>query len=225
MALFLLRLTKFYLYRLMRNLFFLSFLLFPFLSLAQPKGFKPVGNVSAFQQNLAQASKNQQSIKSDFKQTKVLQLLADKVNSSGRFYFQNPDKVRIEYTQPFKYLLVMNGKGLLVKDEQKTNKINASGSKMLQSVNRIMMDCMGGTVFANPDFKTTAFENGNAFLLNLKPVTGDMKKMFQQIDIYLDKAFNVQRLVMTEVGGDYSEMHFSNTQRNIALDASLFKVR
>lgn len=209
----------------MRKLFFLSLFLLPFLALAQPKGYKPVANLAGFQQQLAQASQQQRTIKSDFKQTKVLQLLAEKVNSSGKFYFQSPDKVRIEYTQPFNYLLVMNGKGLLVKDEQKTNKINAGSSKMLQSVNRIMMDCMGGTVFANPDFKTTAYERANGFLLRLKPATGDMKKMFEQIDIYLNNNFWVDKLVMTEVGGDYSEMNFSNTQRNLTLDANLFKVR
>lgn len=209
----------------MRKIIFLSLFLFPYLVYAQPKGYQQVVDVAHFQNNLAAASKQQRSIKSEFRQTKVMQLLAEKVNSSGKFYFQSPDKVRIEYTQPFKYLLVMNGKGLLVKDEQKTNKINASGSKMLQSVNRIMMDCMGGTVFANPDFKTTAYEGSGSYLLDLKPVTGDMKKMFQKIDIYLDKGFNVQKLVMTEVGGDYAEMNFFNTQRNQPLDASLFKVR
>lgn len=85
---------------------------------------------------------------------------------------------------------------------------------------------MSGTVLQNPDFKVASFENGQSYLLSLEPVTDAMKKMFKQIDVYMDKKnFDVSRLTMTENGGDYTDMDFSNTQHNIALNESLFKVK
>jgi len=209
----------------MKHLIICFLLLLPFGGFAQPKGYKPVANLSAFQQSLAQASRNVQSIQSDFKQTKVMTMLADRINSKGVFYFLGPDKVRIEYTSPFKYLMVMNGGGVLVKDDQKTTKVNTKNSKTMQSVNRIMMDCMRGTVFSNPDFRTSVYENGSGFVLSMKPATASMQKMFQSIDIYLNKAFDVTRLVMTEQGGDYSQMDFSGTKHNVALNDALFRVK
>lgn len=153
-------------------------------------------------------------------------MLAEKIKSKGKFYFKKEDKVRIEYTQPFSYLLVMNGGQLMVKDEQKTSKINTKNSKTMQSVNRIMVDCMRGTVFQNPDFKTAAYESGSTYLLSLTPANAAMKKMFSQIDVYMSrKNFDVDRLTMTETGGDFTDMDFTNTQHNVALNEALFKVK
>ncbi len=208
---------------------FFAFLLFclPVLNAAaQPKGYAPVKNVSAFQQQLSQSNAAKNTISSDFNQTKNLSLLADKIKSKGKFYFKKDDKVRIEYTSPFTYLMVMNAGQIMVKDEQKTSKINTRNSKTMQSVNRIMIDCMKGSVFQNPDFKVTAYENGGTYLLSLAPSNDAMKKMFKQIDVYMDKKnLDVSKLSMVEVGGDYTDMDFTNTQHNVALNETLFKVK
>lgn len=203
-----------------------AFLLLSFLGFAQPKGYQPVKDVPAFQKALSGANASRQTISSDFTQVKNLSMLAEKIKSKGKFYFKKEDKVRIEYTQPFSYLLVMNGGQLIVKDEQKTSKINTKNSKTMQSVNRIMVDCMRGTVFQNSDFKTSAYESNSTYLLSLAPTTPAMKKMFSQIDVYMSrKNFDVDRLTMTETGGDFTDMDFTNTQHNVALNEALFKVK
>ena len=194
--------------------------------MAQPKGFKALGNVPAFQQTLAKSTGSIQTIQSDFVQVKHLSLLSDKITSKGKFYYRKEDKVRIEYLTPFQYLLVMNAGQIMVKDEQKTSKINTRNSKTMQSVNRIMIDCMRGTVFTNTDFKVTAYENGNDYLLSLVPANDAMKKMFKTIDVYLAKgSLDVSRLTMTELGGDFTDMNFTKTQHNVTLNDALFKVR
>ena len=205
--------------------YFALMLLPGFLS-AQPKGFQPLKNTEAFRQSLAKSNASVQTISSDFTQVKNLSMLAEKIKSKGKFYFKKEDKARIEYTSPFSYLLVMNGGQLLVKDEQKTSKVNTKNSKTMQSVNRIMIDCMKGTVFQNPDFNTSSYESQDAYLLSMAPVTETMKKMFRQIDVFMGKkGLDVQRVVMTEQGGDLTEMSFTNTLHNIALNDALFKVK
>ena len=204
----------------------LSLLLVTLISFAQPKGFQQVKDVKEFQTRLSTSNAKVNTVSSDFTQTKNLALLSDKIKSKGKFYFKKEDKVRIEYTSPYSYLLVMNNGQIMVKDEQKTSKINTKNSKTMQSVNRIMIDCMRGTVLNNPDFKVSAFENGSSYLLSLVPATDAMKKMFKSIDVYLDKkSFDVDRLSMKEQGGDYTDMDFSNTQHNVALNDALFKVK
>ena len=193
---------------------------------AQPKGFQPVKNVGEFQAALSRSNASVNTVSSDFAQTKNLALLADKIKSKGKFFFKKEDKVRIEYTSPYSYLLVMNSGQIMVKDEQKTSKVNTKNSKTMQSVNRIMIDCMRGTVMNNPDFKVSAYESGSTYLLSLSPSNDAMKKMFKSIDVYLSKKnFDVDRLVMNEQGGDFTDMDFSNTQHNVALNDALFKVK
>ncbi|HXS36315.1 MAG TPA: outer membrane lipoprotein carrier protein LolA [Flavipsychrobacter sp.] len=210
------------------NKFFLTLLLSisSFVLYAQPKGYQPVNNLSAFQQSLTKSNAAVQTIMSDFVQTKNLSLLADKIKSKGKFYFKKENKVRIEYTTPYTYLLVMNGGQLMVKDEEKTSKINTRSSKTMQSVNRIIIDCMQGTVFHNTDFKVAAYENSQSYLLSLEPATDAMRKMFKKIDVYMNKKdFDVHKLTMTEQGGDFTDMDFINTQHNVALNENLFKIK
>ncbi len=210
----------------MRNIVTLLLILLSYTVSAQPAGYKKLVDITSFKAELSKANTGLNNISSDFKQVKNLSLLAEKIHSKGKFFFMKPGMVRIEYTEPYYYLMVMNGSKMLVKDEQKTNKINTGNSKMMQSVNRVMVDCMQGTVFANPDFKTTAYQDGGRYLLSLVPATADMKKLFEQIDVYMNKVgMDVVKLVMTEVGGDFTAMEFYNTKHNSSLNEVLFKVK
>jgi outer membrane lipoprotein-sorting protein len=210
----------------MRNAATFLFLLIALQIDAQPKGYQPVKNVQPFRESLSKVNSSIETISSDFLQTKNLSLLAEKIKSKGKFYYKKEDKVRIEYLTPYSYLLVMSGGQMMVKDEQKTNKINTRNSKTMQSVNRVMIDCMRGTVFNNPDFKVSVYENAGRYLLSMGPVADAMKKMFKQIDVYMDKkTFDVNRLSMIEEGGDYTDMDFTNTQHNISLNEALFKIK
>ena len=192
----------------------------------QPAGFSTVTNTVALQQSLAKNTASTQTITSDFTQVKHMKMLNDKVSSKGKFYYKKEHKIRIEYTSPFKYLLVMNGSSVIVKDGQKTNKINTRNSKAMQSANRIMMDCMTGSVYANKDFSVKTFENKGQYLLQLTPVAASMKGMFSRIDVYIEKSDNsVTKLLLNENGGDYTEMNFLNKKKNALLQDALFSVR
>ncbi len=191
-----------------------------------PKGFTSISNTTSLQNTLSASAKSTQSIVSDFNQVKHMKMLNDKVSSKGKFYFKKENRIRIEYTSPFQYLLVMNNGQIMVKDENKTNKINTRNSKTMQSVNNVMMDCMRGTVFNNKDFSVKAFEAKGQYLLQLTPVNSSMKSLFARIDVYLEKSDNsVSKLVMNENGGDYTDMIFSNKKINTVIPDALFSVR
>jgi outer membrane lipoprotein-sorting protein len=191
-----------------------------------PQGYTAVSNTISLQTTLAATAKKTQTISSDFTQVKHMKMMNDKVNSKGKFYFKKEDKIRIEYTSPFQYLLVMNGGQIMVRDENKTNKINTRNSKTMQSVNRVMMDCMRGTVFSNKDFNVKAFEAKGQYLLQLIPANSNMKGLFARIDVYIEKGDNsVSKLVMNENGGDYTDMNFTNKKINTSLADALFSIR
>lgn len=195
-------------------------------SQAQPSGFKPVGDLTSFKNYFAQASTKITAIESDFSQVKNLAMIKDKMLSKGKFYYKKDKKVRIEYTSPYKYMMVINGNDMKVKDEQKTSNYNAKSNKMMQSINNVMMDCMRGTVYSNKEFATSVFENAKEYALVLTPVTSVMKKMFTRIEVFLDKSdYNVLRLNMVENGGDNSLMTFTNRQMNKNLSDGLFSTK
>lgn len=193
---------------------------------AQKAGFSPLSNTSSLEQAMAKNAQQTQSISSDFVQVKHMKMLNDKVKSKGKFHYKKNDKVRIEYQSPFQYLLVMNGSMIFVKENGKVSKINTRNSMTMQAVNKIMMDCMRGTVFTNKDFSVKAFSSNDQYLLAMTPQNSTVKGLFKQIEVYINKTdHQVVKLVMNENGGDYTEMSFANRVLNASIADALFILR
>lgn len=210
----------------MKALLILLFSILTFSMQAQVAGYSPVKDLNSFKQHFAAASQKIMSIESDFTQVKNLAMLKDKITSKGNFYYKRANKVRIEYTKPYSYLMVLNNNDMKVKDEHKTSNYNTRSNKMMQSINNIMLDCMRGTVYDNKEFATSVFENPKEYLLIMSPTTSVMKKMFSKIEVYLDKTdYNVVRLNMIENGGDNSLMSFTNRVMNKNLADALFSTK
>lgn len=210
----------------MKRVLFLLLSFLPLFVMGQEKGFSLINSTQTLQAFLAKNAAQTNSISSDFLQEKQMKMLEGKVVSKGKFFYKKEDKVRIEYQQPFQYLLVMNRGSISVKDEGKTNKINTRNSKTMQSINHVMIDCMKGTVFNNKDFSVKAYESNQQYLLVLNPVDAGMKKMFSNIKVYLDKQNAVvTQLMMQENSGDFTLMKFSNIKTNAPVSDQLFNIR
>jgi len=193
---------------------------------AQHPGYRPVTDLAAFKEKFAAASRQTQSIKADFVQEKNLSLLTEKITSKGKFWFKKDKLVRMEYNQPFQYLLVINNNTVLVKDGQKENKISAKSNKLFQQINRMMVDCVQGTALSNPDFTITVFENTGSCLIELSPVTKGMKDYFKNINIIVAKKdYSVNKLEMYEQSGDNTIISFINKELNVAIPDALFAVK
>ena len=123
------------------------------------------------------------SLKSDFVQEKNLSMLSEKIVSKGIFWFKKENLVRMEYKQPFQYLMIINKNNVYIKDGQKENKISAASTKIFRQINRLMVDCVQGTVMNNPDFGVKAFEGNSGFLVELTPVGKGLKDYFKTIQV------------------------------------------
>jgi outer membrane lipoprotein-sorting protein len=196
-----------------------------FLATAQYTGYSTLVDADAFRNSFSKATSRISTIKSDFTQEKNLSMLAEKINSRGKFWFKKESQVRMEYTHPYQYLMVINKDRVLVKDKQKESKINTRSNKMFQQINRVMIDCMQGTVLNNQDFNTKLFENKSFVLIEMNPVVKGLKEMFRNIVLIVDKKdFSVLSINMTEPSGDNTLIKFVNKELNVQLQDNLFSV-
>ncbi|MDN3583543.1 LolA family protein [Mucilaginibacter flavus] len=193
---------------------------------AQHAGYTQLTDLSAFKAQFTATAQKTTSIKSDFVQEKNLSMLAEKITSKGKFWFKKDNMVRMEYTSPSKYLMIINKDNILVKDEQKENKINTKSNKLFQQINRIIVDCVQGSILSNPDFKVKVFENKGAYLIELSPVAKGLKDFFKSINISVDKKDNsVSNIDMEEPSGDNTTIHFINKEINATLPDALFAAK
>ncbi|MFT3902805.1 MAG: outer membrane lipoprotein carrier protein LolA [Niabella sp.] len=207
---------------------FFTFLVFAFAQVAsaQYAGYKPVANMSAFKTQFADASQKINTIASDFTQQKTLSMLSDKITSKGKFYFKKSNTVRMEYTSPYQYLMVIKDNKVLIKNGQKTNTMSARSNKMFRQMNQLMVDCARGTVFDNKDFSVKLFEGAGAYLAEMTPLTKEMSTLFKKVTLTFNKAgFAVNQIQLTEPGGDNTVITYHNQKFNIPLSDALFDVR
>ena len=192
---------------------------------AQYPGFKPVADMNKFSQLFTTAARNTQSIKSDFVQEKNLSMLSEKIVSKGKFWFKKNNQVRMEYTQPFQYLMIINQNNVYIRDGQKENKISTRSNKLFQQINKIIIDCIQGSVLNNPEYKTAVFENNQAFLIELKPSAKALKEFFKNINILVSKKdYSVTTLELHEQTGDKTVITYTNKELNTTLADALFAI-
>ena len=189
----------------------------------QYAGYKPMADLPAFKQRFATESQKVQTITADFTQEKVLTALTEKITSYGKFWFKRSNRVRIDYTRPFTYRMVMNGDKMLVRDGEKQSQVNVRSNKLFQQVNRIMIDCVQGTILESKDFTSRVFENDENYLLELTPTSKALREFFQVINLTVRKADYVATSIeMNEPGGDKTTIFFVDRKLNTPIADAVF---
>jgi len=201
-------------------LFFFSF------HCAYPQSFAPVKDAVALQKKIIEASAKIFTIQCDFTQEKNMSMLKDKAVSKGKFYFSKPGKVRLDYQQPVKNLIVMNNGKILMKDDKKTTQTDMHRSKMFQQLNNIIVGSINGSLYSGKDFTVSLTESNSAVKVELKPVSKMMKNFLSTIVLVLEKKdFTAIRIEMNEPSGDNTILSFSSREINKPLEETLFAVK
>jgi outer membrane lipoprotein-sorting protein len=178
-----------------------------------------------FKKSFAEATASTESIQSDFSQEKTLSMLSEKISSKGKFWYQKKDMLRMEYIQPYPYLIILNGGKIFMKDGQNENKISTGSNKVFQQVNRLMMDCVSGKMLDNPDFQYRVFENNGGWLIELKPLVKNLKRLYKNINIVIDKRdYSAKTIEMVELSGDKTVIRFQNKELNAQIPDSVFNI-
>jgi outer membrane lipoprotein-sorting protein len=178
--------------------------------------FTKMSNTEAFKTKLNEMSKSVKTIESNFTQEKNLSILSKAINSKGYFCYKKENKVRWEYTEPYSYLVIIQGSKLFVKDKSNKKQYDTQSNKMFQELNNFLVGCINGDILSKTsDYQIEYMENNVQFYVKLVPNSQKMKEMISEIHIYFDKKdYSVARLKMVEQGGDYTNIDFMNKKLN-----------
>jgi len=202
--------------RVMMLLLFCSFPL-----LAQ---FSPVTDIESFRLRLSTENKQFTNIECDFVQYKYLTIMDEPLVSSGRFYYQQDDKIRLDYFQPSPYLIVLNGQKVKIVVGGKTNVYDMSAYQMITMIKSMLSACLFGDFSgAGRDYRMSVTEDKTVYQVNIEPLNRRMKRYLQKIEISFDKKdFSVNQLLVREPSGDSTRHVFSNKKFNSPLPDDLF---
>ena len=177
-------------------------------------------------QQINQAASAMKTMQCDFVQTKHIRMLNDKMVSKGRMYYQQPNRLRWEYTSPYAYTFILNGDKVMLKNQQRTDVIDANQNKLFREIARIMMNTVVGKCLSDDkDFQTTLSETPTEWIATLVPQRKDMKGMFQKIILHFNRQqAMVAQVELIEKQGNKTIIELKNVRANEALNANLFAV-
>ena len=177
-----------------------------------------------FKLKVDQMSRETNALASDFTQVKNLSILSEKIVSKGTFVFLKQKNLRWEYTEPYKYIIVINKDKILIKEGTgKVKKYDMNANKVFKEINDIMISCVNGEILRSSKFRVSYFENNKLYKLELTPLNSTMKQSLKKINMFFDKSVSsVVKLEMIETGDDTTTIDFINKKINAAVTPQTF---
>ena len=209
------------------NYCFVMSILFVFISctisIAQTDEYTSLPANDELETKFREFSENLTSIQCDFTQTKKLQYLEVDLESSGKFWFKSPDKVRWEYKDPYKYTVLLNEGKLNLISENNENEIDMHSNEIFEEINALILSSVSGNIFNNPNYSVKAFKNSKYYKIELIPLSSSIVMMIKQMELYFDrKNYSVRKIKMIEPSSDYSLISFTNQEFNDSLPENIF---
>lgn len=197
----------------MKKIFLIGFLILTsILSLAQTD--------EEVMETLTRTAASMQCMQCRFTQQKTMTMLAEPSISEGLMSYNAPDKMRWEYTSPYSFALVVDGKRIAKITDGNEEVLDSKSGKMYQGiVNIIMSSATGKNLFDKSMFDVDIQDVGDFWKAEMNPKKHNMKRMFAKLTFYFSKESNIiNKVEMTEAGGDVTMIQFSDIKINELCD-------
>ena len=191
------------------------------------ENFRPMADAGAFKENLVKASASINTIASDFIQEKNLSVLTEKIISKGRFAFRKENNIRWEYTEPYKYLIIISNNQMFMRDEKNKKQLDIQSNPFFQEMNKFITGCIKGDILQNDnDYTKEYFENERSYYVKLVPKSEKVKQILNEVHLWFDRNdLSVTKLKMVESGNDYTQIIFTNKILNTEIPLEKFSFK
>ena len=153
-------------------------------------------------------------------------MLNNKFVSKGKMYYEQPNKLRWEYTTPYSYTFLMNDSKVLIKNNNRSDIIDINQNKMFKEIARLMMNSLVGESLNNRrTFDVAILSNDKQYVATLTPLEREMKQMWSKIMLYFDKVtLGVVKVEMVERTGDKTTIELKNIVVNGTIKPGVFTI-
>ena len=162
-------------------------------------------------------------VQANFQEQKTMKMMNKPVSSSGKVFFQAPNKFRREVTGNAPSITVSDGQTLWIHYPKfqsaekytlgRRSPLDAGIAAITASLNLQGVE---------ETYNISGAKEGNGYVLQLTPKAAAMKKMLQRFSIRFDEALQVDRTEMFQVNGDRIVTTYTNESRE-PIPASTFQ--
>src|SRR5438270_3635884 len=164
--------------------------------------------------NLLAGIRQNRSTQADFQEERVIRLLKKPIVSSGKIWFQPPNKFRREVKGNSPSITVSDGRQLWIyyPNFKSAERYPLGKSSPLDSTVAAINSALNLENIENT-FQINATRSDKGYDLALLPRTASMKRVFQKLDLHIKENLGVERTDMLLPNGDRIVTSYSNQTR------------
>jgi outer membrane lipoprotein carrier protein len=173
--------------------------------------------------NLLAAVRQNRSTQADFQEQRMIRLMKKPILSSGKVWFQPPNKFRREVKGSSPSLTISDGRQLWIfypKFKSAERYSLGKGSPLDSTVAAINSSLNLEDI--EHTFQINATKTDNKYELTLLPRAPSMKRVFQKLDLRINDQLRVERTDMSLPNGDRIVTTYSNQTRG-PVPSSMFE--
>jgi outer membrane lipoprotein carrier protein len=173
--------------------------------------------------NLLAAIRQNRITQADFQEERVIRLMKKPILSSGKVWFQPPNKFRREVKGSSPSLTVSDGRQLWIyyPNFKSAERYPLGKGSPLDSTVAAINSSLNLEDVENT-FQISATKSENGYELALLPRAASMKRVFQKLDLRINDQLRVERTYMLLPNGDRIVTTYSNQTRG-PVPASMFE--
>jgi outer membrane lipoprotein-sorting protein len=160
-----------------------------------------------------------------FVQEREVPLFLDTLKAKGTCWFEAPDKIRWELTEPYVSILIHNTNkaAKFDKAEGGLRKMRPGAEDVLREVLAQIMSWIRGDFRAAREAYDLSVLQGSDYRLVLKPRTKGLAKIIEAIELTIDpKSLHVSAVTIREPEGGSIAIRFGKETLNAPMDKALF---
>jgi outer membrane lipoprotein carrier protein len=164
--------------------------------------------------NLLAAIRQNRTTQADFQEQRMLRLMKNPILSSGKVWFQPPNKFRREVKGNSPSLTVSDGRQLWIyyPNFKSAERYPLGKGSPLDSTVAAINSSLNLEDVENT-FQVTAAKTDSGYELRLLPRAASMKRVFQKLDLRINDRLRVERTDMLLPNGDRIVTTYSNQTR------------
>jgi outer membrane lipoprotein carrier protein len=164
--------------------------------------------------NLLAGIRQNRTTEADFQEQRVLRLMKKPILSSGKIWFQPPNKFRREVKGNSPSVTVSDGRQLWIyySNFKSAERYPLGKGSPLDSTVTAINSALNLENIEST-FQITAIKSEKGYELTLLPRTGSMKRVFQKLDLHINENLRVERTDMLLPNGDRIVTTYSNQTR------------
>ncbi|TDN89426.1 outer membrane lipoprotein carrier protein [Salegentibacter sp. 24] len=199
------------------------FLLLLSLNLAAQKKLSKE-EVLKFQEEMITSTNNLETLETDFIQIKQIEMMKEESVSRGKLYYQNPEKLKWEYTEPLEYIILYLEGDLHINDSGDKIVRNTSSNKLFDKIAKLITGSVNGKLLQNnQDFEISYTQENNLISALIVPKDKSLKAIFSEIYLLYNESNIVEKVSLKEESGDATIIEFSNIKINQNIPDTIFK--